>query len=140
MWQRRAPLGETDSAAAAAAAAATAAAATACLPAAVRDAAAEDFDSALQHLFPSADMDRIFWLTRPLHAGGCGCGDGSDPLHLARRLLSEGGELSSGQTAVYIIISVLLVIFSGMMAGLTLGLLSLGEPAARQADCYALCI
>ncbi|PRW58116.1 DUF21 domain-containing protein [Chlorella sorokiniana] len=72
-------------------------------------------------------MDSIFWLTRPLHAGGCDVGHEGMALHAARRLLSEGGSLSSGQTAVYIVISVLLVIFAGMMAGLTLGLLSLDK-------------
>ncbi len=74
-------------------------------------------------------MDRIFWLTCPLHAGGGG--DDGAALHIARRLLSEGGGLSGGQTALYVVISVLLVIFAGMMAGLTLGLLSLGEPLGQ---------
>jgi len=44
-----------------------------------------------------------------------------------RALLSEDHSLSSGATAVYIVICVLLVCFAGMMAGLTLGLLSLDK-------------
>jgi hypothetical protein len=43
-----------------------------------------------------------------------------------RRMLKEAN-LSSGQTAVYIVICILLVIFAGCMAGLTLGLLSLDK-------------
>lgn len=42
-----------------------------------------------------------------------------------RLLLGEQEPLSSGMTTLYIITCILLVIFSGMMAGLTLGLLSL---------------
>ncbi|KAL4420313.1 hypothetical protein ABPG77_010218 [Micractinium sp. CCAP 211/92] len=44
-----------------------------------------------------------------------------------RAMLLEDNSLSSGATAVYIIVSVLLVVFAGMMAGLTLGLLSLDK-------------
>lgn len=45
----------------------------------------------------------------------------------ARRLLitENGGELSSGERTAYSIVAVLLVIISGVAAGLTLGLLSL---------------
>lgn len=70
-------------------------------------------------------MDQLFWLTRPLQAAG-GDAAAAAGAAAARRLLSEGG-MSSGQTAIYVVVSVLLVIFAGMMAGLTLGLLSLGE-------------
>ena len=46
----------------------------------------------------------------------------------ARRLLAENAHsLSAGETAGYIILCVFLVIFAGMMAGLTLGLLSLDK-------------
>ncbi|KAL4434431.1 hypothetical protein ABPG75_000872 [Micractinium tetrahymenae] len=44
-----------------------------------------------------------------------------------RAMLIEDHSLSSGAAAVYIIVSVLLVCFAGMMAGLTLGLLSLDK-------------
>lgn len=39
--------------------------------------------------------------------------------------LDNHAELSPGVRALYIVVSIVLVLFSGMMAGLTLGLLSL---------------
>ena len=47
--------------------------------------------------------------------------------HDARLLLSGEGTLSPGAVAGYIIVSIFLVIFSGTMAGLTLGLLSIDK-------------
>lgn len=64
----------------------------------------------------------VRWLFAGLHGGT------SEPLALAasgRRLLGE--DLSSGEMALYICVSIFLVIFAGLMSGLTLGLLSLGE-------------
>lgn len=43
----------------------------------------------------------------------------------ARLLLGDEEPLSSGMKTLYIFICIFLVVFSGMMAGLTLGLLSL---------------
>lgn len=43
------------------------------------------------------------------------------------RALTEGEALSAGTTAGYVVLCVVLVIFSGIMAGLTLGLLSLDQ-------------
>lgn len=43
----------------------------------------------------------------------------------ARMLLTEGDSLSSGMKLLYICVSVFLIAISGLMAGLTLGLLSL---------------
>ena len=57
---------------------------------------------------------------------GLDSGTPGPPLpYLGRRMLGEDHSLTPGAEAAYIIVSVLLIIFSGLMAGLTLGLLSL---------------
>ena len=55
--------------------------------------------------------------------------DGLTTHHHGRALLEECGRssLSPAIIAVYILVSILLVIFSGTMAGLTLGLLSIDK-------------
>lgn len=53
--------------------------------------------------------------------------DALNPEFGTARALSEGGALSPGTTAGYVVLCVVLVIFSGIMAGLTLGLLSLDQ-------------
>ena len=49
---------------------------------------------------------------------------GAQILSLERRNLNESNP-STGTTIVFVVVSVLLVVFSGICAGLTLGLLSL---------------
>jgi hypothetical protein len=46
--------------------------------------------------------------------------------HIARFALEEGSHsLSPGQETMYIVVCIALIVFSGLCAGLTLGLLSL---------------
>lgn len=58
------------------------------------------------------------------------------PLQLGRKLLSDSS-LSTGATVAYAFVCVGLVLFSGVMSGLTLGLLSLDKWAALE-GCGAL--
>ena len=55
--------------------------------------------------------------------------DGLLTTHTHGRVLEECGRsaLSPGMVAVFILVSIFLVVFSGTMAGLTLGLLSIDK-------------
>ncbi len=64
-------------------------------------------------------MGEPFYATRKLLL------DATLPDGVVARVLEEAEPLSPGMTTAYILLCIVLVIFSGIMAGLTLGLLSL---------------
>ena len=73
-------------------------------------------------------------LTAAAHTGGAGGGaagvGAARAGHLARRLMGEEhpeGSVPPNEMAIYIVVIVFLVISAGLMAGLTLGLLSLDK-------------
>lgn len=67
------------------------------------------------------------WMGEPLLAGRKLLTDALSQEFGTARALTEGEALSAGTTAGYVVLCVVLVIFSGIMAGLTLGLLSLDQ-------------